>query len=69
MRIENTKRFKDKMCEVVFKNNTAIMGRVFYIPCMSAKYDYHKPGWFCFESEVKEVKLNFKEIEKINVLY
>ena len=70
MRIENTDCFRNKMCEIVFKNNTAMIGRIYYIPCMSEKYDNHEVGWFCSEVGTKEdPKLNFKEIKEINVLY
>ena len=46
MKVENTDRFKDKNCKIVFKDNYIYYGVVTYIPTMSSKYNYMKPGWY-----------------------
>lgn len=46
MKIENTDRFKNKNCKIVFKDNTVFYGIVTHIPNMSSKYGYRTPGWY-----------------------
>lgn len=70
MRLENTDRFRNRMCEVVFKNNTAIIGRIICFPNCSEKYNYHKPGWFVSEKgKIEDTEIHFKDISEIHVLY
>ena len=73
MRIENTDRFRNRYCEVCFKDGHAEFGFVIYIPNMSAKYNYHEVGWFLKPNNTTDasadVKLDFKTIEKINTMW
>ena len=70
MRLENTDRFKNKMCVVTWKNKTSHAGRIKYYPNYSSKYDYHQPGWFLVEPENDdEQELIFRDILEIIVLY
>ena len=77
MRIENTDRFRNKVCKVLFKTMKAwelcsaeVTGRIIYIPNYSAKYNFHDVGWFLVnpDNEHEEIKLCFKEIKEIIVL-
>ena len=66
MRIENTDRFRNKICKVIFKTGAEITGRVFMIPNFSEKHGYHDVGWFVYPPGAKnDVQLNFKDIADI----
>lgn len=67
MRIENTDRFRNKECKVVFKDNHCECGTIFFIPNHSAKYNFHDVGWFLKDFS-REVKLNFKDILSIDII-
>lgn len=67
MRIENTDRFRNKYCQVSFKDGSFLYGKVIYIPNFSQKYNFHNVGWF-LKNEfpgMPDVKLDFKEIYNI----
>ena len=70
MRIENTDRFRNKICKVIFKiskGSGPITGRIIYIPNCSERYDYHEVGWFIINctNGIEEMKLDFKDIARI----
>ena len=68
MRIENTDRFRNKKCKVIYKDGSYSVGKVFFIPNYSAKYDYHDVGWFQEDLITGDLKLNFKDIYQIDVI-
>lgn len=66
MRLENTDRFRNKYVKVVWKSGEKEEGEVVSIPNSSAKYNYHKPGWF-LRTEDDEIELIFRDILRMEV--
>lgn len=64
MRIENTDRFRNKFCKVIWKDGTEQIGLVQCIPNCTAKYYYHSPGWFLLNNNI-EIELKFKDLKEI----
>lgn len=68
MKIENTDRFRNKMCEIIFNDGHAIIGRLEYIPTYSEKYNYSSVGWHIVKKDM-DLYFRFKDVKAINVLY
>ncbi len=66
MRLENTDRFKNKFCRVIWKDGFEMVGVIRCVPNYSAKYNYHLPGWFLVQSYM-EFELKFKDLKEIIV--
>lgn len=66
MRLENTDRFRNKFCRVIWKDGAEQIGLVRYVPTCSIKYYYHLPGWFLVNSK-NEIELKFKDLKEIIV--
>jgi len=66
MRLENTDRFRNKFCRVIWKDGFEQIGIIRCVPNCSEKYDYHKPGWFLSNSKT-EMELLFKDLKEIIV--
>ena len=70
MRIENTDRFRNKYCQVNYKDGCVKLGTILYIPNYSSKYNYHPVGWWLVPVNLTwgEEMLTFGDIESITVL-
>ena len=55
MRLENTDRFRNKFCRVIWKDGFEQIGIIRCVPNCSEKYDYHKPGWFLSNSKTEKL--------------